>query len=158
MDVAEQYQDLQFDVVGDGNSESEYVQRLRSRAKSIPNVHLHGMVPHAYVQQFYQRSAALICTSRAEGFPNTFLEAWSYGLPIVSTFDPDNLITEHGLGMVAKDALGLTSGIQVLLNSQQRWQKASQAALQRYRDNHSIEAVMPRLENAFLNLAERTES
>ncbi len=156
LDIAEQLHDLQFDVVGDGNSESEYVQHLRSRAKSMPNVHLHGAVSHAGVHQFYQRSKALISTSRAEGFPNVFLEAWGYGLPIVSTCDPDNVIAQHDLGMVAEDIPGLIAGIRVLFDSQQNWQKASQSALQ-YRDNHSIESVIPRLENAFLSLAERTE-
>ena len=159
LDIAEQLRDVQFDVVGEGYADaaSEYVQCLRSRAKSIPNVHLHGMVPHAYMHKFYQRTEALICTSRAEGFPNVFLEAWDYGLPIVSTCDPDNVIAEHGLGVVAEDVPGLTGGIRVLLDSQQHWQKASQSALQ-YRDNHSIESVIPRLENTFLSLAERTES
>ena len=158
LDIAEKHRDLQFDVIGGGNSESGYVQRLRSRAKSIPNVHLHGIIPHAYVLQLYQRSAILICTSRAEGFPNTFLEAWSYGLPVVSTFDPDNLITKHGLGVVAEDVPGLVDGIQILLNSQQHWSKASQASLEYYRNNHSIETVIPRLENTFLSLLNGTES
>jgi glycosyltransferase involved in cell wall biosynthesis len=157
LDIAEQNQDRQFDVVGDGNGESEYVQSLRSRAKSIPNVHLHGTVSHADVLLFYQRAAALICTSRVEGFPNTFLEAWSQSLPVVSIFDPDNQIAEHGLGVVAKDTLGLSSGIQALVRSQQLWHEASQAALKYYRDNHSIEAVIPQLENAFMGVLNDAE-
>ncbi len=152
LEVAEKHRNLQFDVLGDGNAESEYVRRLRSRATSMPNIHLHGRVPHARVQEFYQRAAALICTSRAEGFPNTFLEAWTHGLPIVSTVDPDNLIAEHGLGVVACDAAGLAGGIQLMLDSQSHWSKASHAAMQYYKSNHSIEAVMPRLENTFLSL------
>ncbi len=157
LDIAEQLRDVQFDVVGDGDAASEYVQCLRSRAETMPNIKLHGIIPHVHMHHFYRQTTALICTSRAEGFPNVFLEAWDYGLPIVSTCDPDNVIAEHDLGVVAEDVPGLTGGIRVLLDSQQHWQKASQSALQ-YRDNHSIEAVIPRLENAFLNLAEKTES
>lgn len=152
LDVAEQLQDLQFDIVGDGNSESEYVQRLRSRAKSIPNVHLHGTVPHAYVQQFYQRSAALICTSRAEGFPNIFLEAWSNGLPTVSTFDPDNLISEKGLGIVGNDAPELATAIRRLLDMPEQWQIASKSAREYYLQNHTEEKVIDRLESVFLEI------
>lgn len=149
LDIAEQLQDLQFDVVGDGNSESEYVQHLRWRAKTIRNVHLHGMLPHASVHQFYQQSAALICTSRAEGFPNTFLEAWSYGLPIVSTFDPDDLIADKGLGIVGKDVSELTTGIRELLESPEQWRKTSQSAREYFMENHTPNKVMERFERIF---------
>ena len=151
LDIAEQHQGLQFDVVGDGNSESEYVQHLWLRAKSIPNVHLHGMVSHADMQLFYRRAAALICTSRSEGFPNVFIEAWSHGLPIVSTFDPDNVIADYGLGIVAKDASRLAACIRALLGSPRRWQKASQAARQYYLDHHTINVVMAKFEKALID-------
>jgi len=150
LDIAEQNQDLQFDVIGDCNSELEYVQCLRSRAKSMPNVHLHGTVAHAHVQQFYQRTAALICTSRAEGFPNIFVEAWSHSLPIVSTFDPDNLIVKNELGIVAQDVKGLASGTRTLLGDSQRWQRVSEAARQYYLGNHTVDAVMTQFEKVFL--------
>jgi glycosyltransferase involved in cell wall biosynthesis len=149
LDIAKQNQDLQFDVIGDGNSESEYVQRLKSRIKSMSNVHLHGAVPHESVHEFYQQSAALICTSQAEGFPNTFIEAWSYGLPVVSTVDPDNLIAEKGLGQVAKDVHELAAGIRQLFNSPEKWRAASQAAREYYRENHTVEKAMTRFEQVF---------
>lgn len=151
LDVAEQHPDLQFDVVGDGNSESEYVQRLRSRAETMPNVHLHGTVPHAYVQQFYQRAAALICTSRAEGFPNTFLEAWRCGLPVVTTFDPDGMISSKGLGRVGKDVRKLAAGIRELLDSPEQWQKMSRRARQFYLKNFTVDTVMAKFEKAFID-------
>jgi glycosyltransferase involved in cell wall biosynthesis len=158
LDVAEQLQDLQFDIVGDGNSESEYVQHLRLRAKSIPNVHLHGTVPHAHVHQFYQQSAALICTSHAEGFPNIFPEAWSYGLPIVSTFDPDDVIVKNELGIVARDVEGLALGIRTLLCDSQRWQQASHSARRYYLENHTIDAVMPKFEKVFHEIMNTTQN
>jgi glycosyltransferase involved in cell wall biosynthesis len=115
----------------------------------MPNVHLHGKVPHTNVHQFYQQSAALICTSYAEGFPNIFLEAWSYGLPIVSTCDPDNLISENGLGKVGKNVCELAAGISELLDSPQRWQKASQSSREYYLENHVVDKPMERLERVF---------
>ena len=151
LDVAEQNHDLQFDVVGDGNSKSEYVQRLATRAKSIPNVHLHGTVPHAYVQQFYQRTTALICTSRTEGFPNTFLEAWSLGLPVVTMFDPDGIISSQSLGKVGKDIPELTAGIRELLDSPEQWQKMSRRVRQFYLKNFTVDTVMAKFEKAFID-------
>ena len=154
LDVAEQHQDLQFDVIGDSNNESEYVKRLRLRAKSLPNVHLHGIIPHARVQQYYQRSAALICTSRAEGFPNIYLEAWSHGLPVVTTFDPDEVVSRQGLGKVGKDISQLSIGIRELLDSSDRWQKVSRSAREYYMRNHTEEKVIERLERVLLEIVE----
>ncbi|MCP4609801.1 MAG: glycosyltransferase family 4 protein [Planctomycetes bacterium] len=151
LDAAEQLQDLQFVVIGDGNSESEYVRHLRSRAKSIPNVTLHGNVPHADVHQFYQQTTALICTSSAEGFPNTFLEAWSHCLPIVTTFDPDGIISSQGLGKVGKDVPELVAGIRELLNSPEQLQEISQKARQFYLKNYAIDIVMTKLEKVFID-------
>ena len=80
---------LQFDLVGplDGD---EYGNRILEQAKRIPNVTYHGPVARADMARLYQQSGCLVCTSHLEGFPNTFLEAWSQGLPVVSTWDPDD--------------------------------------------------------------------
>ncbi len=152
LDVAEHLPAFQFDVVGDGDNQSEYVQRLRSRAKAITNVHLHGAVPHESVHEFYQRSATLICTSQAEGFPNTFLEAWSCGLPVVSTFDPDNVIEDNGLGKVGHNVPELAAGIRELLDSQEQWQLTSRAARKYYLQNHTVDAVIRQFKQVFCDI------
>jgi len=154
LDVAEQLPDSQFDVVGDGNSESQYVQNLRSRAKTMPNVHLHGAVPHARVNEFYQRAAALICTSSAEGFPNIFLEAWSHGLPVVSTFDPDNVIVDNGLGKVGHNVPELAAGIRELLDSKKKWRRLSKSAREYYMENHTVDAAMKRFMQVFCDVVQ----
>jgi glycosyltransferase involved in cell wall biosynthesis len=150
LDVAESHPDLQFDVVGDGDSTSEYVQRILSRARSLPNVELHGKVPHAQIHHLYQRSVALVCTSRIEGFPNVFLEAWSAGLPVVSTFDPDNVIVAEELGAVAQGTHRLASELQSLRGSPDRWRETSRKVRQYFLENHSVETVIPRLEHVLL--------
>ena len=155
--VAEQHENLHFDVVGDGNGETTYVQGLKLRAKYLPNVHLHGNVPHTNMNQFYLQTSALICTSRAEGFPNTFLEAWSHGLPVVTTFDPEGVVAANGLGIVGKNVSDLTDGIKELLYSPKRWYKVSQSARAYYLQNHTIEKVMNRLEQVLNNLVDSKE-
>jgi glycosyltransferase involved in cell wall biosynthesis len=86
-----------------------------------------------------------------EGFPNTFLEAWSFGLPVVSTFDPDRLIAERQLGIAAEDTAGLTEGIRRLLQSSDEWRQCSTRARLYYVENHTLDAVMPRFVGIFLD-------
>ena len=67
---------------------------LLAEARTLPNLVLHGAVPRERMAAMYGGAALLLCTSRYEGFPNTFIEAWSLGIPVVSTIDPDGLIAE----------------------------------------------------------------
>lgn len=62
---------------------------MLARARSLSNVRLHGRIAErAALAELYRGAALLCCTSSLEGFPNTFLEAWSHGLPVVTTSTP----------------------------------------------------------------------
>jgi len=148
LDLAEACPDLNFDLVGPA-ANTKYARDVCERAKHIANVTLHGPASRDHVSEFYKRTRIMCCTSDFEGFPNTFLEAWSYGIPIVSTFDPDNLIAEKGLGKVGKDVSELTAGIRELLDSPDGWQKVSHAAREYYLKNHSMDIAMKRFERIF---------
>ena len=100
---------------------------------------------------FYRRAACLCCTSDFEGFPNTFLEAWSNRLPVVSMFDPDGLIAENSLGAAANDLPGLIVALRSLLGSPELWKQASSNVRRYYLENHTVEAAMPRFEAVFLD-------
>lgn len=148
--------EAQFDVVGPVD-DGTYAKEIRDRARTLPNLTLHGSIPRTRMFEFYERAACLCCTSVVEGFPNTFLEAWSHGLPIVSTFDPDRLIAEHRLGVVAGDAAGLATGIRRLIQSPDEWLQISARARCYYEKNHTVDAVIPKFVGVFLDaLSERT--
>jgi glycosyltransferase involved in cell wall biosynthesis len=83
----------------------QLVTELRAAGDRLPNLELTGQLPRGEVLELIGRSYAVVSTSRAEGMPNTFLEAWSRGIPVISLdFDPDGRIEEKGLGSVAHSA------------------------------------------------------
>lgn len=149
LDVAVACPNVNFDLVGP-MANSGYARGVCERAKKISNVTLHGPISRTRVSEFYKKAKILCCTSESEGFPNTFLEAWSYGLPIVSTFEPDNLITEKGLGIVAKDVSEIADGIRNLYRSPEQWQTISRRTRQLYLQNYSVETAMAQFEEVFL--------
>jgi glycosyltransferase involved in cell wall biosynthesis len=151
LDLAIGTPDLQFDLVGP-STDSSYCRDILERARHIPNVVVHGRATQSQLAEFYQKAACLCCTSDNEGFPNVFLEAWSHGLPIVSTLDPDGVISKWQLGSVASDTTTLTSSIRHLLSSESEWHETSQRARRYYCDNHAADGVMPKFEQTFLNL------
>ncbi len=155
LDLAAACPELHFDLVGPAGSDA-YAQDVCRRALQLPNITVHGRVERERMPQFYQQAACLCCTSDFEGFPNTFLEAWSHRLPVVSTFDPDDLIATRGLGAVAGDVAGLATGIRRLITSPDEWRAASSRARQYYLENHTVEKVMPQFERVFLEVAGRT--
>jgi glycosyltransferase involved in cell wall biosynthesis len=67
-------------------------------ARECPNLEVNGTLPHERIGELFGRTAVFTHTSPAEGFPNTFLEAWSYGVPTVTCFDPDGIIERERLG------------------------------------------------------------
>jgi len=153
LDIAERCPEMTFDVVGAANSKSEYASALMQRAAAIPNVTMHGRVPHAEIAKYYRQSRVLCCTSAYEGFPNTFLEAWSCGVPVVSTFDPDDLIVKHELGFMANDQQGIAARLHQITRERRTWLKASAAARQYYLTHHAPEVSLPRFEQLFLRVA-----
>ncbi len=149
LDVAEALPYYNFDVAGAANVHTEYAKKLHQRAESLPNIILHGRLVHHELGLLYNRARLLCCTSVFEGFPNTFLEAWSVGLPIVSTFDPDHLISREGLGRTASSVNEIHEGITAFLTNKELWQQTSSAAHSYFNTNHTLEAVMPRFLHLF---------
>jgi glycosyltransferase involved in cell wall biosynthesis len=142
LDVARACPELLFDVVGESNVGGDYEQRLRAEAAQLGNVRLHGRVPHERVGAFYRRALALLCTSQWEGFPNTFLEAWSRGVPTVSTVEPDGVISAHELGAVASDASGLAAALRGLARNEGRRNACGGRARAHFEGRHRVASAV----------------
>jgi glycosyltransferase involved in cell wall biosynthesis len=146
LEVAEACPGLAFDIVGPVG-EDAYSAAIALKARSRPNVTLHGRASRAEMDAFYRRASVLLCTSDREGFPNTFIEAWSHGVPVVSTHDPDGTIARLGLGAVAAPvASALAAALRAVLGSCEAWTRASATARQHYLRNHTVDLVMKRFE------------
>ncbi len=71
------------------------------KLKSLQNVTLFGKLDHSETLYHIANSKALISTSWMEGFPNIFIEAWAYGIPVLSlNVDPGSRIKNERLGEV----------------------------------------------------------
>ncbi len=144
LDVAQRYPEIHFDVVGACNANSEYASMLTMRAARIPNVEMHGRILHKEMAGYYRRCHVLCCTSAYEGFPNTFLEAWSLGIPVVSTFDPDGVISRHNLGWTAESVDGLADALLAATTDVEQWRTAAESARDYYLKNHALDSSMSR--------------
>ena len=67
------------------------------------------------VGEFYDRCRVFLNTSDVEGFPNSYLQAWVRGRPVVAVFDPDGLIKREGLGQAVNSLGEMRSALLALL-------------------------------------------
>lgn len=152
LEIAESLPDIIFEIAGGEDQEKSYYKSIEKKAKQLDNVLLHGKLDREQVNKRYQSVSVLCNTSIYEGFPNTFIEAWSNGLPVVSTIDPDNLISNQMLGVIASSTDEFIQALTRLKNDISLWNELSSNAKNYYCDNHSIDIAMRR----FLNIFEST--
>jgi glycosyltransferase involved in cell wall biosynthesis len=74
-------------MVGGPGADAALYERARERAAGLPNVEFKGFLPLAEAEAWFDRARVLVNTSLYEGTPNTFLQAWSRGVPTVATVD-----------------------------------------------------------------------
>jgi glycosyltransferase involved in cell wall biosynthesis len=98
----------------------EYFDDFVREARELPNLRLLGPVPYQGTGALFERARVHLNTSSAEGFPNTFLQSWVRGVPVVSFFDPDRLISSRGLGRAVAGVDEMESALRELLQDPQR--------------------------------------
>ena len=78
-----------------------------------PNVELIEQMPFSAAERLFSQAFVLLNTSRFEGFPNTFLQAGKYRVPVLSwQVDPDGFIARYECGICAHGDLSrLTHGL-----------------------------------------------
>ena len=109
--------------------EEELYKRVEAEARELPNLTFHGAVPYIDIGRLFDRVRVFANTSDLEGFPNTFLQAWVRGVPVVTTFDPDGLVKSAGLGSSHTSVPEMIEGLREMLESDAAYRSAGAAAL-----------------------------
>ena len=141
-----------FDIVGPSGDDAAYNDRLHQESESLDNISWIGSVDFSGVRRYYEASSVLLCTSEFEGFPNTFLEAWSCGCPVVSTVDPDDLIQSQQLGHAVDSVNDIPGRIASLVEDAQELQRIGDNCIRYFEVHHEKDVAMRRFEVALRSL------
>lgn len=107
VELARRVPEARFTMIGGVRAGSEVLaEAVRVAAAEVPNLTLLAPPGRAATLEAYGAAVALVSTSRFEGFPNTFLEAWARGTPVLSLrADPDGVVERHRLGVVGHGSI-----------------------------------------------------
>lgn len=131
----------------------EYINHVREALKTLPNVEYRGFMPFADADRVFDGARVLVNTSSYEGFPNTFLQGWSRGVPTVAFVDTGSRDREGPVYDVAADLDSAARNVERLMTDDAAWTKASARVLAHFSRHHSLDAVVDVYERELLALA-----
>ena len=156
VELAARLPQYRFRMVGgpeSGAAAQELWRRLQARAAELPNLELTGFVAFADVEPYFDGASLFVNTSSGEGFPNTFLQAWSRGMPTVSFFDAGATVDGVGVGRVAGSVGEMALAVQSLKCDRDAWNDAGSRARRRFERHHSPQIVVDAYEGLILDAA-----
>ena len=135
LQAARRLPELEFHIIGGPMPGAEsFYATVREEALQLANVRFHGPVPYHDIGQFYERCRVFVGTSEIEGFPNTYLQAWSRGTPVAAFLDPEQLIAHNGMGRAVSTLSELCEAIVTFTSDARAWETASKRSRE-YVDN-----------------------
>jgi glycosyltransferase involved in cell wall biosynthesis len=143
LEIAKQMPDVSFVMIGGrmGGFESLFAN-IRADAEGIPNLRFLGAVPYSEVNDYFARAKLFLNTSDSEGFPNSYLQAWIRGVPVVSYFDPDGLIDSLDIGIKVPTQQDFCEAIRHLLQSPDRVHEIGKRSKKFAQDNYSPSSIV----------------
>jgi glycosyltransferase involved in cell wall biosynthesis len=126
LELAERLPEVMIHMVGGPLPRQETLFRDIARAAAVRiNVSFHGRLSYRDTNDLYGRARVLLNTSEVEGFPNSYLQAWIRGVPVVALIDPDRVIEREGLGLAVSSPARIADAISHLLGDPAAWKSAS---------------------------------
>lgn len=136
-----------FKMIGREAGNLRFTQELTQMEKSYSRFSYLGEVERDKVFSLLKQAKILVNTSDYEGFPNTFIEAWLHGVPVISlNVDPDGLIQKNKLGSVSHTMEKMARDVERLMENQKVWEETSRRCLEFARKNFNIKDKVDQLE------------
>lgn len=149
--IASKYPD--WKIVLAGNGEIEQARQLAQELDIEQQVVLLGWVSGEEKHKAFSEAKVLCLPSYAEGFPVAVLDAWAYGLPVVTTpvgGIPDVAIDmENVLLFTPGDVRELSDKLELIVSNEDLRSKLTVASLKMAFDSLSLETITSQLSRIY---------
>jgi glycosyltransferase involved in cell wall biosynthesis len=155
LEIARRLPQYRFVVIGGPDPDrksQEYFESVKAAAARLANVELKGFVPFHEAEHYFNGARVVLNTSRYEGFPNTFMQAWARGIPSVGFVDTGSKRDGIPVYDVVGDVDEATWKLERLMRDDSAWERASRTVRAHFEDCHSVDAVIDRYEEELVEL------
>lgn len=142
----------QFWVVG-RPVDDEIQEQVRRTAAEHDNFEYLGGCGIIESNVYFEKASVYVHTGNAEGFPNTFIQAWLHQTPVVSFYaDPDAALANNDIGAHC-DSLDEAASVLGQLTTDSEYRTAVGNNAREYGIiHHSIETIVDKIERQLENL------
>lgn len=154
LEMARRLPHCSFVMVCPSSTDRLYFDGVRKAAAEVENLTFVDFVPFREMARYFHRARLFVNTSLSEGFPNTFVQAFQSGTPVVSLHvDPDGIFKVHRLGWsAAGDFDGMCRTAADLMGGDPRWEAMAGAARRYFMERHHIDRISEDDRAAILDL------
>lgn len=120
-----------------------YWDTIFGKTLTIPNLKLIEFIPFNKIDNIFHEAKIFINSSKSEGFPNTFLQAFKNKVPVISlSVDPDHILTKNKIGFSCNDDFDkMKKYLKQLLENHELYNIYSKNAFNYVKKNHDIKKI-----------------
>ena len=149
LEIIKKTPNIEFQIAGTfSRSCPDNIRKVVDDITKCKNAKPVGYLGRNEIMPFLEEALALLNTSLYEGFSNTFLESFAAGTPVITnSIDPDNILTDNQIGIVAKDYGEIPRIIKELIKKQ-NYNKMALKCRDYVLKNHEIKNIAEKFMNS----------
>lgn len=144
--------DCKFVLAG-RQSDKGYLGELLEQMNGVSNIEYIGGVTFEESNELIGRASVFVNTSKYEGFPDTFIQAWMRETPTVSlNVDPDDVIKNYKLGFHSGSFVQMVKDVRFLVENEEVKQEMGRNARKYALREHDVKKIVPKYIELFQSL------
>lgn len=153
LDLARQCSEYHYVIIMTYSHPDIYERSLK-QAGQLANVTILHYVSFGEIEKYFAQAKLFVNTSVFEGFPNTFLQAAKYGVPIVSyQVDPGEMISHYQCGLLCNgDFAQLENNVRFLMTTSDLYKRISHNCQDYLRQFHDKNKILDEYESVLFSV------
>ena len=143
--IAQRLPDKKFQLVLHCRNNKVLEAKFRQKIKHLNNIIFTPGVNREQILNLYEESAAVLITSKGEGFPNIAIEAWSQGRAVITT--PSNVLASLSASEGVIIAQNIDAFVKIIdETSMEILKKIGQNGNNYFKSNYSVQPILENIQ------------